>query len=67
MREIQAAEAQTHLDQLLDDVERGEDLIATGTQQEIDGAIEGIRALRKGKGKITFEELQSAREEGRKY
>ena len=65
MREIQASEAQTHLERLLDDVERGETPITTSPQQEIDGAIEGIMDLRKQNGKITFEELRSAREEGR--
>ena len=81
MREIQASEAKTHLPQLLDEVERGETLIITRhgraiarlvpevnrRQEEIDSAIEGIMALGKRNGKITFEELRSAREEGRKY
>ena len=81
MREIQASEAKTHLPHLLDDVERGETLIITRhgraiarivpevnrRQEEIDSAIEGIMSLRKRTGKITFEELRSAREEGRKY
>ena len=81
MREIQASEAKTHLPQLLDDVERGETLIITRhgraiarivpevnrRQEEIDDAIESIMALRKRNGKITFEELRSAREEARKY
>ena len=67
MCEIQASEAKTHLHKLLDDVERGETPITTSPQQEIDGAIEGIMAQRKRNGKITFEELRSAREEGRKY
>ena len=38
-----------------------------GLNKEIDSAIEGIMGLRKRNGKITFEELRSAREEGRKY
>ena len=81
MREIQASEAKTHLRQLLDDVERGESLIVTRHgraiarivpegdrgQVEIDSAIKGIMGLRKRNGKIPFEELRSAREEGRKY
>ncbi len=81
MREIQASEAKTHLPQLLDEVERGETLIITRhgraiarivpevnrRQEEIDSAIEGIISLRKRNGKITFLELRSAREEGRKY
>jgi prevent-host-death family protein len=81
MRRIQASEAKSHFLQLLDDVERGETLIITRhgrpiariapeadvRQEEIDRAIESIKALRKGKGKITFEELKSARDEGRRY
>ena len=81
MREIQASEAKTHLPRLLDDVERGETLIikrhgraiarivpeADRRQEEIDSAIAAIRALRKRNGKITFEELRSARDEGRKH
>ena len=54
-REIRALESQ------------GEAPIAASPQQEIDGAIEDIMNLRKRSGKITFEELRSAREEGRKY
>jgi hypothetical protein len=36
-------------------------------QEEIDKAIEGIKALRKRTGKITVDELLSARHEGHKY
>ena len=81
MREIQASEAKAHLSQLLDDVERGETLIITRhgraiarivpevdrRQEEIDKAMASIRDLPKRTGKITVEELRSAREEGRKY
>ena len=81
MREIQASEAKTHLPQLLDDVERGETLVisrhgraiarlvpeAQQRQEEIDKAIEGIKALRKRVGKITLDEVLSARHEGHKY
>jgi hypothetical protein len=35
------------------------------SQEEIESAIEGIMAHRKRNGKITFEELRSARDEGR--
>jgi prevent-host-death family protein len=80
MREIQASEAKAHLPQLLDDVERGETLIITRhgraiarivpevdrRQEEIDKALASIRELQKRNGKITVEELRSAREEGRK-
>ncbi len=81
MREIQASEAKTHLPQLLDDVERGETLIITRhgrpiariipeadrRQERIDKAISNITARRKGKGRVTFDGLRSARDEGRKY
>jgi prevent-host-death family protein len=81
MREIQASEAKAHLPQLLDDVERGETLIITRheraiarivpeadrRQEEIDRALASIRELRKRTGKVTLEEIRSAREEGRKY
>jgi prevent-host-death family protein len=81
MREIQASEAKTHLPQLLDEVERGETLVITRhgraiarivpeaqqRQAEIDRAIEDIRALRKRTGKVTVDEMLSARHEGHKY
>jgi prevent-host-death family protein len=81
MREIQASEAKAHLPQLLDDVERGETLIITRhgraiarivpeidrRQEEIDKAIASIKELRKRTGRITFKELRSARDEGRRY
>ena len=81
MREVQASEAKTHLPQLLDDVERGETIVITRhgraiarivleahrRQGEIDSAIEGIKALRKRTGKITHDELLSARHQGHRY
>ena len=81
MREIQASEAKTHLPQLLDDVERGEVIVITRhgraiarlipeidrRREEIDQAIAGIKALRKRTGKVTVEELLSARHEGHRY
>jgi len=81
MREIQASEAKAHLATLLDEVERGETLIITRhgkaiarmipetdrRQQEIDKAIDDIKALRPQTGKITVEELISAKHEGHKY
>jgi prevent-host-death family protein len=80
MREIQASEAKTHLPRLLDEVERGETLIITRhgraiarlvpeveeKRAEIRHAIEEIRAARKGAGKMTVEEILSARDEGRR-
>ena len=61
MRDIQASEAKTHLPQLLDAVERGETLRITRhgrpiarivpeanrRQEEVDRAIDSIKALRK--------------------
>jgi prevent-host-death family protein len=81
MREIQASDAKTHLPQILDEVERGETVRITRhgrpiarivpepdrRQEEIDKAIESIKALRKRTGKITLDELLSARHEGHKY
>ncbi|MDA8250143.1 MAG: type II toxin-antitoxin system prevent-host-death family antitoxin [Rhodospirillales bacterium] len=81
MREIQASEAKTHLPQLLDDVERGDVIVITRhgraiarlipevdrRREEIDQAIVGIKALRKRTGKVTVEELLSARHEGHRY
>ena len=81
MREIQASEAKTHLPQLLDEVERGETLVITRhgravarivpeaqqRQEEIDQAIEAIKALRNRTGKVTLDEILAARHEGHKY
>ena len=81
MRSIQAAEAKAHLSSLLDEVERGQTIVITRhgkpiarivpeadrRQEEIDKAIEGIKALRQHTGKITVEELLSTRHEGHKY
>jgi prevent-host-death family protein len=81
MREIQASEAKAHLPQILDEVERGETIVITRhgraiarivpeaqrRQEEIDRAIETIKALRQRTGKITADEILSARHEGHKY
>lgn len=80
MRQVQASDAKIHLPQLLDEVEAGETLVITRhgrpiarivpepaqRQQEIDRAIRAIRSLRTRTGKITVEELLSARDEGRR-
>ena len=81
MREFQASEAKTHLPQLLNDVERGETIVITRhgraiarivpeahlRQAEVDRAITNIKALRQRTGKITVDELVSAKHEGHKY
>jgi len=81
MREIQASDAKTHLPRLLDEVERGETVVITRhgraiarivpeahrRQEEVDRAVAGIKALRERTGKISLDELFSARHEGHKY
>ena len=81
MREIAASQAKTHLPQLLDEVERGETVVITRhgraiarlvpeadrRRAEIAQAIDGIRAGRRSIGRITADELLSARHEGHKY
>lgn len=81
MRDIQASDAKAHLPQILDAVERGETVRITRhgrpiarlvpeadrRQAEIDSAIVCIKALRSRTGKITLDELLSARHEGHKY
>jgi prevent-host-death family protein len=81
VREVQASEAKTHLPQLLDEVERVETLViirrgraiariipeTQRRQEEIDKAIENIKALRKRTAKVTVDEIISARHEGHKY
>jgi prevent-host-death family protein len=80
MREIEASEAKVHLLQLLDEVERGETVVITRhgrpiarivpvidqRQEEIDKALAGIRRLRRRTGRISADELLSARNEGRR-
>ena len=81
MRDVQASEAKTHLPQLLDDVEHGETIVITRHGRPIARLVpdkdmrradaartaEAIKALRKGNGKITVEELLSMRDEGRRF
>ncbi len=81
MRHIQASEAKTHFPQLLDEVERGETVIITRhgrpiarlvpeaerRQAEIDDAIRAIKEIQKRTGKVTVEEILSARHEGHNY
>lgn len=81
MRDIQASDAKTHLPQLLDEVERGETVRITRhgrpiarlvpeadrRQAEIDKAIANIKVLRRHTGKVTVDEILSARHEGHNY
>lgn len=80
MRQIQASEAETCLPRLLNEVERGETLIIIRhgraiarivpevdvRREEIDSAIASMDELRKQTGRVTVQELLSAREEGRR-
>jgi prevent-host-death family protein len=79
MQTIQASEAKTHFLRILDDVERGESIVITrhgkpiarispetGIDRErVEQATEGMRALRQRIGKLSIEEILSARDEGR--
>ena len=80
MREIQASEAKTHLLQFLNEVEQGETFVITRhgkpiarlspervrDQARIDAAIARMQARRRENGRITVEEILSARDEGRR-
>jgi prevent-host-death family protein len=80
MRRVQASEAKTHLPQLLDEVERGQTLIITRhgrpiarivpepdlRKEQSEKAIAAITQLRRLTGKVSIEEILSARDEGRK-
>ena len=79
MRTIQASEAKTKFLNILDDVERGETVVVTRhgkavaritpepevDRERVKRAIEEMRALRRRIGKLSLEEILSARDEGR--
>jgi prevent-host-death family protein len=79
MKTIQASEAKAKFLRILDDVERGESVVITrhgkpvarlSPQTEIDRerverAMEEMKALRRRIGKVSLEEILSARDEGR--
>ncbi len=79
MRTIQASEAKTQFLRILDDIERGEVVIITRhgknvariipeheiDQERVHRAIEGMQALRARIGKLSLDEILSARDEGR--
>ncbi len=81
MREIQATEAKAKLLKILDDVEKGETVIITRRgkriarvvpeterrQEDIDRAVENIKALRRRVGKMSIKEILSSIHEGHKY
>jgi prevent-host-death family protein len=79
MQTIQASEAKTKFLRILDDVERGASVVVTRhgkpvarivpeaavDRERVERATEGMRALRKRIGKLSLEEILSARDEGR--
>lgn len=79
MRTIQASEAKTKFLSILDDVERGASVIVTRhgkpiariipeaevNRERVERAMAGMRALRERIGKVSLEEILSARDEGR--
>jgi prevent-host-death family protein len=79
MQTIQASEAKTKFLSLLDAVERGESMIITRhgrpiarivpeaqiDRERVERAMEEMRALRQRMGKVSLEEILSARDEGR--
>jgi antitoxin (DNA-binding transcriptional repressor) of toxin-antitoxin stability system len=81
MGEIQASYVRALLPQVLDQIERGEVVVIAEhgrtiaritpepprKRQEIDGAIEAIRAIRNRVHKVSAEELLSSRHEGHRY
>jgi len=81
MREIQASDADASLPGWFDEVERGETVVimrdgkpiarivpeSVRRREEIERAVEGIKALRKTSGKMTVEEIIAAKHEGHQY
>lgn len=79
MKTYQASEAKTHFLRILDDVERGESVLITRhgktvariapetaiDRERVQRAVDGMRALRQKIGKLSLEEILSARDEGR--
>lgn len=79
MRIVQAAEAKTHLLRILDDVEQGETIVITrhgkpvaqlsphaeAERERFEEAMAQMRELRQRVGKVSIEEILSARDEGR--
>jgi prevent-host-death family protein len=79
MQTIQASEAKTKFLRILDEVERGASVVVTRHgkpvariipeaevgRERVERAIEGMRALRQRIGKMSLEEILSARDEGR--
>jgi len=81
MENVPSSEAKARLAELLDKVEHGETVVITRhgraiarlvpetdrRQEEIDRAIETIKALRKRTKKVSRKEILASRHEGHKY
>lgn len=81
MQQVKSSEAKAKLPELLDSVERGETVQITRhgkpiarlvpesneRQRESDAAVDAIRTLGKLNGRVTVEEILSARDEGRRF
>ncbi len=81
MREIQASDAKTHLPQLLSAVEPGETIVITRhgrpiarivpetslRQAEVDDALADIQAVRRQTGRLSQQDILSARHEGHRH
>jgi prevent-host-death family protein len=79
MQTYQASEAKTHFLRILDEVERGESVLITRhgktvarispetkiDRERVQRATDGMRALRQRIGRLSLEEILSARDEGR--
>jgi prevent-host-death family protein len=79
MRQIQASEAKTHFNQLLDQIEKGETVVITrhgrpvariapensARQDEVDEAMAVIEAVRNRSRSATADEIRAWIEEGR--
>ena len=79
IRTVQASEAKTHFLRILDEVERGESVIVTRhgktvarispekafDRERFQRARKDMEALRQKIGKLSIEEILSARDEGR--
>lgn len=81
MQKLQASEAKTKFLRILDDVERGENVIvmrrgktvariipepSQDEQADVDEAMQKIREIRKRTKSVSLEEILSARDEGRR-
>jgi prevent-host-death family protein len=79
MQSISTTEVQSRILHILDDVERGESVLITRNgktvarispearidREAVERATEGMQALRKRIGKLSLDEILSARDEGR--